>query len=76
MVVVHSERTAVVLRGKMMERWRAERQRRSYSKRIATVVIGKLRCIAVFQPLWSEGREGIEIYIESLEAEKVRCGRE
>ena len=76
MVVVHSERTAVVLRGKMMERWRAERQRRSYSERTTTVVIGKLRCIAVYQPLWSEGREGIERYRESLEAEIVRCGGE
>ena len=73
MAVVHSERTAVVLRGKMMERWRAERQRRSYSERTTTVVIGKLRCIAVYQPLWSEGREGIERYRENLEAEIVRC---
>ena len=76
MVVVHSERTAVVMRGKMMERWRAERQRRSFSERTTTVVIGKLRCIAVYQPLWSEGREGIERYREDLEAEIVRCERE
>ena len=63
MAVVHSERTAVVLRGKMMEMWRAERQRRSFSERTTTVVIGKLQCIAVYQPLWSEGREGIIIII-------------
>ena len=71
--VVHSERTAVVLRGRMMERWREERQRRSFSERTTTVVIGKLRCIAVYQPVWSEGREGIERYRERLEAEIVRC---
>ena len=72
MALIHSERTAVVLRGKMMERWRAERQRRSFSERTTTVVIGKMRCIAVYQPLWSEGREGIERYRENLEAEIVK----
>ena len=42
MAVVYFGRTAVVLRGKMMERWRAERQRRrSYLKRTTTVLIGK-----------------------------------
>ena len=39
-------------------------------------MIGKLRCIAAYQPLWREGREGIERYRENLEADIVRCERE
>ena len=65
--VIHSEKTAVVLRGEEMRRWREERQRRRYSERSTTVKIGNMKIMAVYQPLWSNGREGVEKYREEIE---------
>ena len=74
--VIHSEKTAVVLRGEEMRRWREERQRRRYSERSTTVKIGNMKIMAVYQPLWSNGREGVERYREEIEEELAGSSRE
>ena len=72
--VVHSERTAIILRGDPMRRWREERQRRKYTSRTTTVKIGSIKLVAVYQPVWSNGREGVERYREELEQELAESG--
>ena len=74
--VINSEKTAVVLRGEEMRRWREERQRRRYSERSTTVKIGNMKIMAVYQPLWSNGREGVERYREEIEEELAGSSRE
>ena len=74
--VIHSEKTAVVLRGEEMRRWREERQRRRFSERSTTVKIGNMKIMAVYQPLWSNGREGVERYREEIEEELAGSSRE
>ena len=73
---IHSEKTAVVLRGEEMRRWREERQRRRYLERSTTVKIGNMKIMAVYQPLWSNGREGVERYREEIEEELAGSSRE
>ena len=50
-------------------RRREERQRGRYSEKSTTAKIGNMKIMAVYQPLWSNGREGVERYREEIEEE-------
>ena len=72
MAVIHSERTAIVLSGEMMDRWIASNQIKKFSERSTTVIIDGLKFMSIYQPLWSNGREGIEVFRRELEGE-IAC---
>ena len=58
--VVHSEKAAVVLRGKSLEKWVEEGQQKWFSERVVTVVVGGMRLISMYQPIWGTDAVGME----------------
>jgi hypothetical protein len=64
--IIHSRKAAVVLRGKWLDRWISDKQKMAFTERTATVVIGDVRLVAVYQPVW-DGGERVEIYREEVE---------
>ena len=79
--VIHSERAAIVLRGQALEEWIGEGQRKWLEERVVTVVLGGMRLVSVYQPIWGtdegalEGCRGeIERQVEMGGSEKLVIG--
>lgn len=75
-VVVHSERSGVILQGEALKEWIEGKQQKSFSERVTTVQIGNIRLVSVYQPLWSNGEEGIEKFRRDLENELARTPKD
>ena len=66
-VIVHSQKAAVVLRGEAVERWIEEGQKCWRGKRMVAVSLGGMRVVAVYQPVWGtfvEEREELRLEME------------
>merc|ERR1711888_189860 len=60
-IIVHSEKSAVVMRGEMAEKWIEEGQKCWRGKRMVAVSLGGIRIVSIYQPGWGtfvEEREG------------------
>ena len=67
--LIHSRRTGVILRGKALRRWIEDKERRRHTERTTSVIIGNMRLVAVYQPVWSNGREAVEQYRTEVESQ-------
>ena len=67
--IIHSEKTAIILRGEILNGWIEGNQVKSFSERTTSIKISKLRIISAFQPLWGHGREEIELFRSHLKHE-------
>ena len=67
--IVHGKKTAVALRGAALRGWTEGGQITRFAERITTVEIGEVKLVAAYQPLWSNGREGVENYRAEVEQE-------
>ena len=66
-VIVHSEKAAVVMRGEVVQKWIEEGQKCWRGKRMAAVSVGGMRVVAVYQPVWGtfvEEREELRLEME------------
>ena len=70
--VIHSQRSGIILRGDTLKAWVEEGQAKSFSERTTTIDVLNMRLIAVYQPLWSNGLEGIDTYRQYLDDEIAR----
>ena len=71
-VVIHSQRSGIVLSGEALKSWISEGQKKSFSERTTAIEVHGMKIISVYQPLWSNGVEGIEEYRHCLENEVAR----
>ena len=67
--IIHHEKTTIILRGEMLNRWIEGKQVKIFSEITTSIKIGKLRLISAYQPLWEHGREEIELFRSHLENE-------
>ena len=65
--VIHTQRSGIILRGDTLKAWVEEGQAKSFSERTTTIDVLNMRLIAVYQPLWSNGLEGIDTYRQYLD---------
>ena len=66
-IIVHSEKSAVVMRGEVAEMWIEEGQKCWRGKRMAAVSVGGMRIVAIYQPVWGtfvEEREEMRMELE------------
>ena len=75
-VVVHSSRAGVMLRGGALERWVEGGQRKWFGGRVVAVVVGDLRLVSAYQPVWGTDDEGMEEYRRGLGDQIAMGGRE
>ena len=67
--IVHGKKTVEAFRGVALRGWAEGGQIRRFAERITTVEIGEVKLVAAYQPLWSNGREGVENYRAEVEQE-------
>ena len=60
--IVHGMRTGILLRGEMVERWVDEGELKWYEERVTVVAVAGMRLMAVYQPVWLQGRNDVEVY--------------
>ena len=66
-VIVHSEKSAVVMRGDVAQKWIEEGQKCWKGKRMAAVSVGGMRIVSIYQPVWGtfvEEREELRLELE------------
>ena len=73
--VVHGKKAGVLLRGRALRLWRDEGQQKWFGERVAAVVFGGLRLVAVYQPSRGVDEEGMERYRGELENQWALGGR-
>ena len=80
-VIVHSQKAAVVMRGEVAEKWIEEGQKCWRGKRMAAVSVGGMRVVAVYQPVWGtfieereELRGEMEEQVAGARGEKLIIG--
>ena len=54
-VVIHSLRAGIILRGSSLDRWIREGQKVWYYDRVVAVTIGRMRLVSAYQPIWGGG---------------------
>ena len=74
-VVIHSKRTAVLLRGCAANEWVNEGQQKWLEDRVTAVVFGGMRLVSVYQPLWGSDVYEMEKYRRDLETQVAMSGR-
>ena len=52
-VVIHSRRTAIILRGEALRVCKAMDQKREHKEQTTAVTMGEIRVTAVYQPVWN-----------------------
>ena len=65
-VIVHGKKAAVLLRGRAVRMWVEEGQRKWFGERVTAVVLGGMRLVAVYQPVWGTDEGGMERYRRDL----------
>ena len=70
--IINSKRSGIILLGRALEACKAEGQKKNFADRVTSVQLAGWYLIAVYQPLWSNGLEGIEEYRHALENELSR----
>ena len=74
--VIHSERAAIVLRERALEEWVGEGQRKWLEERVVSVVLGGMRLVSVYQPIWGSDEEGMERCRGEMEKQVEMGGKE
>ena len=75
-VMIHGKRSGVMLRGKAMEKWVTEGQKKWMNERVTAVVLGGMRVVSAYQPVWGTDDEGMTDYRSALENQIAMSGRE
>ena len=70
--IIHSEKCGVLLTGEALTAWIQEGQWKSYNERTVAIETHGIRIISTYQPLWSNGQEGVDRYRYSLTDEIAR----
>ena len=65
--VIHSKKAAIVLRGETAQIWIEEGQKKWFEDRVVAVVIGGIRYVSVYQPVWGTDEEGMQGYRKAME---------
>ena len=66
-IIVPSEKSAIVMRGDIAEKWIEEGQKCWRGRRMAAVSVGGMRAVAIYQPVWGtfvEEREELRMELE------------
>ena len=74
-VVIHSRRTAIILRGEALRTWKAMDQKNEHTERTTAVTLGEMRVIAVYQPVCNDGGAPVELYRREVEHKMTMCPR-
>ena len=74
--VIHSRKSAVLLRGRALRTWVNEGQQKWFGERVTAVVFGGMRLVSVYQPVWGTDEEGFERYRRELESQVAIGGSE
>ena len=75
-VLIHGQRCGVLLRANAMEKWVQEGQKKWMNDRVTAVVLGGMRVVSVYQPVWGTDDEGMNEYRSALESQIAMSGRE
>ena len=66
--VIHSKRTAIILRGAALTKWCEEKKRRIHETRTTSIKIGNYNLISVYQPVWrGNNAEEMDSYRSEVE---------
>jgi len=74
--LVHGKKAGVLLRGEALKSWVEGGQRRWFYERVVAVVVGDMRVVSAYQPIWGTDTEGMEQYRRALEDQIAIGGRE
>ena len=74
-VVIHSRRTAIILRGEALRSWKAMDQKREHTERTTAVTVDEMRVIAVYQPVCNDSGVPVELYRRKVEHQMTMCPR-
>ena len=75
-VMIHGKRSGIVLRGSAMEKWVEEGQMKWMNERVTAVVLGGMRVVSAYQPVWGTDERGMSEYRNDLENQIAMSGRE
>ena len=71
--LVHGWNTGVLLRGTALLRWIEEGKQRGIYKRMTAVSLGRIRLVAVYQPVWMMDDVGLERWLRHMESQYIMC---
>ena len=75
-VMIHGKKSGIVLRGNAMEKWVDEGQKKWMNERVTAVVLGGMRIVSAYQPIWGTDERGMSEYRNDLENQLAMSGRE
>ena len=70
--IIHSQKCGIMLSGESLTDWIQEGQGKSFHERTVAIETHGIRLISTYQPLWSNGPEGVDEYRYALTDEVVR----
>ena len=74
--LVHSRKAGVLLRGEALKCWVEGGMRKEFCERMVAVVIGEMRVVSAYQPIWGKDEAGMEQYRRALGYQLARSARE
>ncbi|KAI8519282.1 hypothetical protein Bbelb_025390 [Branchiostoma belcheri] len=74
--LIHSKKSGVLLRGEALQKWKNEGMKKWYGDRVTAVVLGGLRVMSAYQPVWGTNEESMIEYRRDLERQVAFGGSE
>ena len=74
--LVHGKKARVLLRGALLLRWIEEGQQKWLYERVAAVVVGGVRMVAMYQPVWMTDEQSMERCRRDVESQIGMCRKE
>ena len=74
--VIHSVHAGIILRGKSLDRWIREGQKVWFNDRVVAVVLGGMRLVSTYQPIWGSDEVAMDRFRRDLESQLGMGGRE
>ena len=74
--LVDGRKTGVLLRGTALLKWIEAGQQKWIYERVTAVSVGRVRLVAVYQPVWMTDKVGQELCRKDLESQLSMCRNE
>ena len=58
--IIHSVRAGILLRGDSLVKWIEDGQQKWFEERVVSVVVGGMRLVSMYQPIWESDEVGME----------------
>ena len=74
--VIHSARAGILLRGDSLNKWIEDGSQKWFDERVVTVVLGGMRLVSTYQPIWGSDEVAMDRLRRDLESQLGMGGRE